>query len=57
MASMKSLRMKMAAGSRPPVSTRATPERSSISPTSNISRKIGTIAAVPVTIEDSRSRP
>ena len=52
---MKSLRMKIAAGSSPPVSTSATPLRSSMRPSWNISRKIGTIAAVPVTIDDSSS--
>ena len=54
-ASMKSLRMKIAAGSSPPVSTRTTPSWVSIRSSSDISRKIGTIAAVPVTIEDSSS--
>ena len=54
---MKSLRMKIAAGSRPPVSTRMTPERSSMRLSANISWKIGTIAAVPVTIELSSSSP
>ena len=52
---MKSLRMKIAAGSSPPVRTSATPLRSSMSPSWNINRKIGTIAAVPVTIDESRS--
>ena len=52
-ASMKSLRMKMAAGSSPPVITSTTPSWVSISLSSVISRKIGTIAAVPVTIEES----
>ena len=57
MASMKSFRMKIAAGSRPPVITRIDAERESISSSWNISTKIGTIAAVPVTIEDSSSSP
>ena len=52
---MKSLRMKIAAGSSPPVSTSETPAPVVDQPELVISRKIGTIAAVPVTIEDSSS--
>src|SRR4029453_1052697 len=49
--------MKIAAGNSPPVITSATPNRESISPSWNIITKIGTIAAVPVTTEDSSSNP
>ena len=52
---MKSLRMKTTVGSRPPASTRITPVRVLIRPMRFISWKVGTMAAVPVTMEDSRS--
>ena len=47
----------MAAGNRPPVITSATPNRESIRPSWNIITKIGTIAAVPVTTDDSSNSP
>src|SRR4051794_32412419 len=56
-ASTKSFRMKIAAGNNPPVITNATPKRESISPSWNIITKIGTMAAVPVTTDDSTSNP
>ena len=52
---MKSLRMKIAAGSRPPVSTRIDAELRVHQVELDISWKIGTIAAVPVITEDSSS--
>ncbi|MFD0473131.1 hypothetical protein ACFQ0B_36370 [Nonomuraea thailandensis] len=51
---MKSLRMKMAAGSRPPETTRMTPRWVSMRSRRVASSKIGTMAAVPVTTDDSR---
>jgi hypothetical protein len=54
---MKSLRMKIAAGSRPPDRIRITPSCESMRLSRNASSNSGTMVAVPVTIEDSRSRP
>jgi hypothetical protein len=50
---MKSLRMKIAAGSMPPAITRPVAYWELIRPSWNISTKIGTMAAVPVTTLDS----
>ncbi|MGV9379765.1 hypothetical protein ACWDRB_28355 [Nonomuraea sp. NPDC003707] len=54
---MKSLRMKIAVGGRPLETTRMTPRWVSMRPSRVAGSKMGTMAAVPVTTDDSsRSR-
>ena len=52
---MKSLRMKIEAGSSPPASASHTPQYVSIMSRPNISRYSGRIAAAPVITDDSNS--
>ncbi len=56
MPSMKSFRMKIAAGSSPPDSVSTTPRWVSTRLSRVASSKIGTMAAVPVTTDDSSNR-